>query len=260
MASSNDFIVVRKFTPLAVRALLLLQNDVARLERDIHRMDEFSKLQPYGKGGTGSFRIDQEEAQHGSPRDAALRKTAEKLKEYYEFLNHFSALKSRPGAKNYQIRNVSNWLHNNDQAIDQDEASFIQSEGDLIALVPKQRSLLRHGLEQVSSIRNLFRVNHRADRILSDTTTYASDRGMDLRTSILIVFIGLGMLLGPMWALELTHGAHKKLTIISLFVVVFAILLFGSTASATRGFEVLAATAAYAAVLAVFLQINNHEN
>lgn len=258
MASSNDFVVVRKFTPLAVRALLLLQDDIARLERDISRMDEFSKSQPPGKGGTGSFRIDREEAKHGSPREATTREAVEKLKEYYAFLNLFSTVKSRPGAQDHQISNVANWFHNNDTAIDQDETCFIQSEGDLIALVPKQRSLLRHGLEQIPSIRNLFRVRHRADRIQSTTTSYASDRGMDLWTSVFIVVVGLAMLLGPMWALQLTNGAHKKLTIISVFVIVLSTLMFGSTASATRGFEVLAATAAYAAVLAVFLQINNH--
>lgn len=258
MASSNDFVVVRKFTPLAVRALLLLQDDVVRLEGDIHGMDDFSKKQPPGKGGTGSFRIDREEAKQGSPRDAAVREAAIRLREYYEFLNQFSAVKSRPGANDYQIGNVINWFHNNSQAIDQDESRFIQSEGDLVALVTKQRSLLRHGLEQISPIRNIFRVKRRADRVFSDTTSYASDRGMDLWTSISVVFVGLAMLLGPMWALELTHGALKQLTIISVFVVVFAMLLFISTASPARGFEVLAATAAYAAVLAVFLQINGH--
>ena len=258
MASSNDFVVVRKFTPLATRALLLLQDDVVRLERDIAQMDAFSRRQPAGQGGTGSFRIDREEAARGSPRDATVRKAAEKLKEYYEFLNVFSEVKNRPGAHDYQRRNVANWFHNNSAAIEQEESSFIEREGDLIVLVPKQRSLLRQGLEQVSLIRKLFPVRSRADRVQSNTTIYSSDRGMDLWTSAFIVFVGLGMLLGPMWALELTNGSNEKLMIITVFVVVFSVLLFGSTASATRGFEVLAATAAYAAVLAVFLQVKHH--
>lgn len=115
MASSHDFFVVRRFTQLGARATLLLQDDLTKIEEDINLMDEFSMSQPSGRGGCGSFRMDQQE---GSPRDTRLREAIPKLKEYYDLLNSFSEVRGRPGAQDRQVRNVENWLSNNHNAIE----------------------------------------------------------------------------------------------------------------------------------------------
>ena len=68
------------------------------------------------------------------------------------------------------------------------------------------------------------------------------------------------MLLAPLWLLQMSlqQGANSQwhiLTIVSAFVVGFAILL--AFVAVAQPFEVLAATAAYSAVLMVYLQIGS---
>jgi hypothetical protein len=62
------------------------------------------------------------------------------------------------------------------------------------------------------------------------------------------------MLLGPMWWLEFVSNSKTRLLIITLFLTLFMALM--STATVNRPFEVVAASAAYAAVLMVFMQID----
>lgn len=66
--------------------------------------------------------------------------------------------------------------------------------------------------------------------------------------------MGLVMLLAPMWWLEYASDGDTRLKIITGFLCVFICLM--STATVNRPFEVVAATAAYAAVLMVFMQID----
>ena len=66
------------------------------------------------------------------------------------------------------------------------------------------------------------------------------------------------MLVGPLWWLQYLSAQKNteyQLAVITGFLVLFTILL--SILTVARPFEVLAATAAYAAVLMVFLQISN---
>ena len=66
------------------------------------------------------------------------------------------------------------------------------------------------------------------------------------------------MLIGPLWVLQYvtTEGLTTKirLVIITLFLIGFA-ALFG-TLTVARPFEVIGATAAYGAVLMVFMQLS----
>ena len=68
------------------------------------------------------------------------------------------------------------------------------------------------------------------------------------------------MLLTPLWLLQSSIGSGYNsewniLTIVTAFIIAFAILL--SMVAVAQPFEVLAATAAYSAVLMVYMQINS---
>lgn len=156
-------------------------------------------------------------------------------------------MKSRPGAQDVQIRNVRNWLDNHHDAIYEPEREFVAetNDGDLITLVDRPKSLLRQCLQRFTGTVRLFRVRDRADRVRSSTTRYYSDRWFDTFTSAVIISGGLVMLFVPIWWLNSVTDSRKRLGIITGFVFLFAFLLFGATTSATKGFEVLAATAAY---------------
>lgn len=66
--------------------------------------------------------------------------------------------------------------------------------------------------------------------------------------------LGVGMLVGPLWWLQHQNGLKARLAVITGFLIVFTILL--SILTVARPFEVLAATAAYGAVLMVFMQLS----
>lgn len=58
MSSSDDFLVLRRFSTLNVRVLLLLQDRIVRLEEDLGRYDEAARQAPDEFANSGSFRLD----------------------------------------------------------------------------------------------------------------------------------------------------------------------------------------------------------
>ena len=69
--------------------------------------------------------------------------------------------------------------------------------------------------------------------------------------------LGVGMLVGPLWWLQhlsVSKSLESRLAVITGFLILFTIQL--SILTVARPFEVLAATAAYGAVLMVFMQIS----
>lgn len=60
MASSNDFFLLRRFSPLQVRCLLYLQNEIAKRKQLIESWDDYAQRQSYGtqKGCCGSLSDD----------------------------------------------------------------------------------------------------------------------------------------------------------------------------------------------------------
>ena len=71
------------------------------------------------------------------------------------------------------------------------------------------------------------------------------------------LFLGLAMMIAPLWVLQ-TVSLHKsqlwtRLLIITIFLVAFTTIV--STITVARPVEVLAGTAAYGAVLMVYMQL-----
>ena len=88
----------------------------------------------------------------------------------------------------------------------------------------------------------------------AETTVYSSDRAFERLTTGSIIVAGVTMLLAPLWWLDYVSTSERRLGIITGFLVVFAAVMGISTSN--RPFEVVATTAAYAAVLMVFMQID----
>jgi hypothetical protein len=82
---------------------------------------------------------------------------------------------------------------------------------------------------------------------------YSSNEKFERLTTRSIIVTGLIALLTPMWWLEFVSGSQARLGIITGFICAFIFIM--SVATHNRPFEVVAATAAYAAVLMVFMQI-----
>lgn len=173
-----------------------------------------------------------------------------------DLINAFSQIKATPTARPHHIANLEAWFHNNPRAIDLDEQHFLKHPGDLFPVVTRSKSLIRQFMEQWRwlTFRFALRDPKRTDRADSENTLYISDTGFEIFVSAFIVVLGLCLLFAPMWWLNFVSNAEYRLAIITVFVTLFAGCLW--VTAGQRPFEVLGATAAYAAVLLVYLQSN----
>ena len=90
-----------------------------------------------------------------------------------------------------------------------------------------------------------------------DTTEYVRESLIDKFVTCVTLLLGLGMIVGPLWWLQHLSieqpDPYARLQVITGFSVMFTVLL--SILTVAKPFEVLAATAAYGAVLMVFMQL-----
>ena len=91
-------------------------------------------------------------------------------------------------------------------------------------------------------------------------TVYNKDRLFDKIMTVFTIIVGLGMLIGPLWLLQHLSteqsSSQVRLGVITGFIALFTILT--SLFTVAKPFEVLAATAAYGAVLMVFMQFGTY--
>lgn len=130
-------------------------------------------------------------------------------------------------------------------------------EDDLIPVHPKPRpSILRNRLLRYRILR-LFMSREPSDPVVKEKdrghTVWTNDDRIDLLSAVVVGTVGLGMLIGPLWALYKVKPSDQRLGIITGFIVVFYFLVVVATTA--KLFESLAAVAAYSAVLMVFMQI-----
>lgn len=94
----------------------------------------------------------------------------------------------------------------------------------------------------------------------TETTVYHKDEVVDKIVTCVTVMLGLAMLICPLWLLQHISAQQPNLEIrlgvITGFICLFTILL--SLFTVAKPFEVLAATAAYGAVLMVFMQVGSY--
>ena len=268
MASADDFFLLRKFSALSARAILVLQQKIAEREQALENWDIWTMSLPGDNGGCGGISDDA-----GSPRAQLIKETVPLLQEYCkldalltsvnladsgdadDLVNSFSSVQSRPTARRRQMRNLENWFATYPHAINSDEERSMLQEGDMFSMVSRLKTPLWLGAERWQWLRSLFRLTgKRKDRVDSIATLYHSNRGFEAFSTALVILCGLASLIGPLWWLNFVTQSTKRLGIITGFVCLFTTLLW--SAAGHRPFEILGATAAYAAVLMIFMQIN----
>lgn len=185
------------------------------------------------------------------------------------FLNGYSQLVSRGPCKADDISSVRRWLRFiRPNAIDIREAEYIDHDDDLISIHPKMKSPGRRFLERIAFGGGRFNrtgipwlrywFSKEAPKnivsLRNEDTFWPNDQRMEKVSSVLISVIGLTMLIGPLWILNAVKPTVYRLAVISSFIVIFFVVL---AVTRSRLYEALAATAAYSAVLVVFLQFNS---
>ncbi|KAI9375143.1 hypothetical protein BJX61DRAFT_540049 [Aspergillus egyptiacus] len=127
-----------------------------------------------------------------------------------------------------------------------EERKYIEKE-DLFALVPKDRSPLRRLFERSSRFR-LFRLWRKQNTVsdlpfhVQQHIHYASGKRIDQFVTLTTIATGLAMIIAPIWILVYTAPVALKLSVITIFILLFlALVSFGTN---TRPSEALAAMAA----------------
>ncbi|KAH7087193.1 hypothetical protein FB567DRAFT_602803 [Paraphoma chrysanthemicola] len=253
MASADDFFVFRRFESLNAATILWMQHRISELERRLQEIhQEVVNSEDNKRLKNSSFAWD---AQWMQERTKIMGELSCLLLQYNQSIDAFSKIRARPRAEDRQIKNVATWLKR--KAINPKEAAFIQQEGDLIAINSRSRPPLGQWVEACQSLHlwKLFRAKFVPGlHVDSKATVYSSDSKFEGFTTVSIIATGLIMLLAPMWWLECISESENRLKIITGFICVFITIM--SMATINRPFEVVAATAAYAAVLMVFMQID----
>lgn len=172
---------------------------------------------------------------------------------------------SRGPCKPDDIASVRRWLRIiRPTAIDTKESEYIDHDDDLISIHPKTKSPGRNFLEKfafgsrwnprgIPWLRSWFSREAPKDvvSLKNEGTVWPNDQRMEKVSSFVISVVGLAMLIGPIWALAYLESRTVRLGVISGFIVLFFVVL---AVTRSRLYEALAATAAYSAVLVVFLQ------
>ncbi|KAF1917476.1 hypothetical protein BDU57DRAFT_513759 [Ampelomyces quisqualis] len=264
VASDPSFFVLRRFGTLNARVALSLQDEIVQLEEELDYMDKTYSHRDTPDAHNGTFRED--------PFDGPLDRQElvrvvlpEKLRKYNSFLNSYADLVSRGTCRPKEISKVRNWLRNlRPTAIDGKECEYIDHDDDLISVHPKFQSPGRDFLESIAFgsrfnrdgipwLRKWFtrKAPKNVVSLNNEGTFWPNDQRMERVSSVVISLAGLAMLIGPIWALAYLESITHRLAVISCFIVVFFVVL---AVTISRLYEALAATAAYSAVLVVFLQ------
>ncbi|XXG96974.1 hypothetical protein Hte_003267 [Hypoxylon texense] len=251
IASDNDLFIFRQFTELNTRIALRLQDKVSVLETELNALEDSYSAKKSGPINNGSFRDDMDE------REVLLVKIEKALDRYNKFLANQSSASRFPQAPRRDVKNIKRWHEEyGNRVIDKDELSYLNRE-DLICLSPKDKTPLRQLIDSSLRLRTLsiWRDTSRPSTRNLGHVSYFSDKKMNVFVSIMIIFIGTAMLIIPIWILERQDDLERKLVVITIFIFAFLVVL--SSVMVTKPFEALGATAAYAAVLMVFIQVGS---
>ena len=200
-------------------------------------------------------------------------------------------LKSRSKATPFQVGNVRQWLQNANDPILDEEVAYLTEEDDLVPVASKPKAPLRQLIDRFAilnflrlppcirerKVRQQFKptvtyiqanwIRKRNERLYNadedfemQTTVYNKDRFFDKIMTVFTTVVGLAMLIGPLWILQhlstKPSNSEVRLGVITGFIALFAILT--SLFTVAKAYEVLAATAAYGAVLMVFMQFGTY--
>ncbi|KAI1460931.1 hypothetical protein F4805DRAFT_350159 [Annulohypoxylon moriforme] len=252
LSSDSDLLIFRPFRELSARIALRLQDKISALEMKLMKLDESHSQKGSVPVNNGTFRNKKDD------REAILDQINIALDRYHKFLIRQSNIKRLPPAQRHDVRNIVRWhQHYDRRAINEAEQDYLNQD-DLICLSQKEVPPLRRLINKSLRLRTLpiWRDKSHISAPGSEHVSYYSDTRLNAFVSGMITAIGTFLLIVPIWILQMLESVRLKLSVITVFIFVFLVVL--SSAMAMKPFEALGATAAYATVMMVFLQVGHN--
>ncbi|KAL3292575.1 hypothetical protein RB213_014224 [Colletotrichum asianum] len=233
----NETLIFRKFDVLSAANLLYLQSEIIELERRLESMhlttlqsddmdlkdaaSTWETLVEQSRAGTAHFRQDAKE------RMDLIRELRERLREYHEMLLLQSQIAQLEHPENRPLAAVRHFFEKPHHILGGKAKSFLKDSSDLVTLKsPNDMDYLSRFLQR-------------------------HWRSITVTVNLVTLVTAVIFLLGPIIALNFVQKRTPKLVLISVFAILFASNI-GLITTAKRA-EIFAATAAYAAVLVVFV-------
>ncbi|KAJ5988573.1 hypothetical protein N7481_003783 [Penicillium waksmanii] len=267
---ANDYdhttFIFKRFDQLSARNLLYLQSELADLQALQDKYDrediktsweakegrrDWEKFKSRADLTNGEFPEDQKRMELA----LNIRKT---LKEYKKAILLDSALLSlpRPSKRTYEalknhshIQNLCDENSSRVPILQGNSETIYDDHDDLLSLVrPPGEDRISSFLRDHCSV--LF-MDRKRKRRGNSPIAYLSSNRITAIATILNIVLAAAMLFGSIFNLYYVKGPNKRLSILAAYTVVFS-LFVGLLTNARRA-EVFAASAAYAAVLVVFV-------
>ncbi|KAL9001004.1 MAG: hypothetical protein Q9169_000488 [Polycauliona sp. 2 TL-2023] len=257
-----SFLIYRKFGWLHNRLLLYLQDEIVALEYKLNKLDRNT----FALDSEVKLKSRREDFLDPGPRRDTIRQIAEKLREYDEHLLRFQKVQAmrRPTVRNQT--SLYNFIHHTRSLVDS-ESKWIREGADLAAVARQEEhgwfnGFLEDTLHKISpnATQAIFRTKDQKITTGQENVFLISPFRLDIFLRVVLTILAAVLLLLPvviLFELQPTEvsqirrkGGFQILTIF-LFTLLFSASC--SVFTKARRQEVFTATAAYCAVLVVFL-------
>ncbi|KAK3325064.1 hypothetical protein B0H66DRAFT_599251 [Apodospora peruviana] len=259
--ADNETLVFRKFDELAVHNLLYLQSELLELEERLCEMNkvvsngvdmdlkgaarEWEVLQAHVAGDTTRAEV----AEAAKKRMTLVHEIRTKLREYHEALLLQSQIANicRPDRRVLDAMRTCLFRPTPFKYLGGKASRFLESEKDLVALKSSPDS------DYLSRFLRRYWVQSRelAPDMHGGQIARFEESAIAKTANIVTVLVAAIFLIGSILAFHYARGDALKLSMIAAFTIGFSASI-GLITNARRA-EVFAATAAYAAVLVVFV-------
>lgn len=252
--SNDNWNIYRGFGSLSARVLVNMEIELTKLEQKILDLDEADKAHPRLK-----FRLNGYEnfAEYNEEQKNNVEDAQKLLSEYFDFLLKHCQVRQldRPTKRNFY--GFYNWMWS-EGPLCKDKREFMYHIDDFISAYKHSEKSIRLGdfmerrLDKWPRLRWLFQTEHDRNKSKNKYVTHYSTDHLKTFAQVVTVCISIAMLLLPVMLLFLVPMPRaSKAWLVFGFVMLFPVIV--SLIADAKTHEVMAGTAAYAAVLVTFL-------
>ncbi|ORX92926.1 hypothetical protein BCR34DRAFT_608683 [Clohesyomyces aquaticus] len=253
----NETYVFRKFNRMGARNLLHLQCKIIALEKEIDDLDDAAQRSKDSKAQQASLRwetlieLADDEKRPEKQRVEKLEHLKKLLKEYYEMLLLQTQVVNLKGPPTRVLSAMRDYIAGNAfegglPLIYGRAENFLDDKSDLLAMRKAPEEDLLSRFLQDHWIFQTRTTNDPIDR----TTTYKNRHVVHTVVAISVMVAAI-LLVGAIISLHFVTSPKAKLGLVTAYTLLFAMSV--ALLTNARRAEVFAATAAYAAVLVVFV-------
>ncbi|KAF3911255.1 hypothetical protein AA313_de0201959 [Arthrobotrys entomopaga] len=241
MASHESFQIVRRFSNLRTRLLLLHQDRISRLEK---RLDSIDKNEPSPLFLASSWRDRNEE------RQAVLLDIDDALKTHDDLIDRNFRILGFPAARSRDIVSLQNWQMAN-ACIARDEQEYLSRREDLLCISTPGDGFLSW-LEQCVSEKFLSLSKNNRSKISRDPRVHVYSRNStNIVARTILTPLMIVVLLIPVIICNAVTSPNARLAIVisatSIFLTILSLFTKG------KMLDLVVAGATYTTVLIVFI-------